>query len=55
MSVRRWEKWDEYDDMRPFVPCAIRFANLQVLKWRQREARERLLFSDMLVEQIHAS
>lgn len=55
VSVRLWEKWTEYDQERPFVPWAIRFAYLEVLKWRQRQARERLVFSDELLEQIHAA
>ncbi|MFT5496183.1 MAG: RNA polymerase sigma-70 factor (ECF subfamily) [Kiritimatiellia bacterium] len=54
VSVRLWEKWDQYDVDRPFVPWAIRFAYLEVLKWRQRHAREKLVFSDVLLEQIHA-
>lgn len=55
VSVRLWEKWAEYDEERPFVPWAIRFAYLELLKWRQRQARERLVFSDELLEQIHAA
>ena len=35
----------------PFVPWAIRFAYLEVLKWRQKLAREKLVFSDALLEQ----
>lgn len=55
VSVRLWEKWAEYDEERPFVPWAIRFAYLEVLNWRQRRARERLVFFDELLEQIHAA
>ena len=55
VSVALWEKWAEYDPQRPFVPWAIRFAYLEVLKWRQRQARERLVFSDELLEQLHAA
>lgn len=55
VSVRLWEKWSDYDRERPFVPWAIRFAYLEVLKWRQRQSRERLVFSDELLEQIHAT
>jgi RNA polymerase sigma-70 factor (ECF subfamily) len=54
VSVRLWEKWDEYDADRPFAPWAIRFAYLEVLKWRQKQAREKLVFSGSLLEQIHA-
>ena len=53
VSIRLWEKWDEYDTDRPFAPWAIRFAYLEVLKWRQRLAREKLVFSESLLEQIH--
>ncbi|MCH2061775.1 MAG: sigma-70 family RNA polymerase sigma factor [Verrucomicrobiales bacterium] len=55
VSVKLWEKWDRYDQSRPFVPWAIRFAWLEVLKWRQRQARERLVFSSSLLEQINAA
>lgn len=53
VSVLLWKKWDQYDAERPFVPWAIRFAYLEVLKWRQRQAREKLVFSDALLEQFH--
>ena len=52
VSVRLWEKWDSYDQERPFLPWAMRFAYLQVLKWRQTKAREKLIFSDELLAQI---
>ena len=55
VSVLLWEKWDHYDQDRPFVPWAIRFAYLEVLKWRQKQAREKLVFSDGLLEQINAA
>ena len=53
VSVLLWKRWDQYDRDRPFVPWAIRFAYFEVLKWRQRQARERLVFSDALLEQLH--
>lgn len=55
VSVLLWQKWEKYDPERPFVPWAIRFAYLEVLKWRQRQARERLVFSDGLLEQLSAA
>ena len=55
VSVKLWEKWDRYDQTRPFLPWAIRFAWLEVLKWRQRQARERLVFSSPLLEKINAA
>ena len=55
VSVRLWEKWDSYDQDRPFLPWAMRCAYLQVLKWRQGKAREKLIFSDDLLSQINAT
>ena len=55
VSVRLWEKWDSYDQERPFLPWAMRFAFLQVLKWRQSKARDRLVFSDDLLDQINTT
>lgn len=54
VSVLLWKKWDKYDPERPFVPWAIRFAYLEILKWRQKLAREKLVFSDSLLEQLHS-
>jgi len=54
VSVLLWKKWDRYDPDRPFVPWAIRFAYLEILKWRQGQAREKLIFSDSLLEQLHS-
>ena len=55
VSVKLWEKWENYDQERPFLPWAMRFAYLEILKWRQRLARERLVFSDELLEQLHST
>ena len=52
VSIRLWEKWDSYDQERPFLPWAMRFAYLQVLKLRQSKARDKLIFSDELLAQI---
>ncbi|MGY8643911.1 MAG: sigma-70 family RNA polymerase sigma factor [Verrucomicrobiales bacterium] len=54
VSILLWKKWDKYDAERPFVPWAIRFAYLEILKWRQKLAREKLVFSDSLLEQMHS-
>ena len=53
VSVKLWEKWEIYDKERPFLPWAMRFAYLEILKWRQRLARERLVFSDELLQVIN--
>ena len=53
VSVKIWEKWEQFDQERPFVPWALKFAWLEVQKWRQRQAREKLVFSDGLLEQLN--
>ena len=55
VSLKLWEKWENYDQERPFLPWAMRFAYLEILKWRQRIARERLVFSDELLQQLHST
>ena len=46
-----WEKAAEFDDSRPFLPWAMRFAQLQALAWLKRRQRQqrRLVFDDDLV------
>ena len=34
-----WEKFDRYDEGRPFPPWALGVARLEVLKWRRQGAR----------------
>ena len=53
VSVKIWEKWEQFDQERPFVPWALKFAWFEVQKWRQRQAREKLVFSDELLEQLN--
>ena len=45
-----WEKAGEFDDSRPFLPWAMRFAQFQAMAWlkRHRRQRERLVFDDDL-------
>ena len=52
-ATQLWGKFDEYDPSQPFVPWAIKFAYYEVLSWRQRQARQRLVFSDKIVAQIN--
>lgn len=54
VSVALWNKWDKYDQTRPFAPWAIRFAYHEVLRWRQKQAREKLVFSDSLLDQLNS-
>ncbi len=51
-ASRLWEKFEEYDPERPFVAWAVRFAYLEVLNWRRRQSRDRLVFSDKLLARL---
>lgn len=52
-ASRLWASFADYDSDRPFVPWAIRFAHHEVLSWRQRQTRDRLVFSEAVIEQLH--
>jgi RNA polymerase sigma-70 factor (ECF subfamily) len=47
-----WDKAHEYDPARPFLPWAYRIAYLQVLAYRKRCARSRLVFDEALVSEV---
>src|SRR5262249_23791855 len=42
------EKAGEFDAARPFVPWALTFARFQVMAWRKRQSRDRLVLNDEL-------
>ncbi|MBM3996692.1 MAG: sigma-70 family RNA polymerase sigma factor [Planctomycetes bacterium] len=42
------EKAGEYDSSRPFAAWALTFARFQVLAWRKRQSRDRLVLNDHL-------
>jgi RNA polymerase sigma-70 factor (ECF subfamily) len=54
-AVALLDKFIEYDDERPFLPWAIRFAYLEVLKWRQHHARSGLIYSEDLLVKLEAT
>jgi RNA polymerase sigma-70 factor (ECF subfamily) len=51
-NLALWDKVRDYDPSRPFLPWAYRIAYLQVLAYRKRCARNRLLFDDQLVSEL---
>ncbi len=46
------EKSGEYDATRPFLPWALTFARFQVLAWRKKQSRDRLVLSDALFDKV---
>lgn len=49
-----WEKFDQFEPGTRFDRWAFRIAHFQVMYHRQKKARDRLRFSDALVEQLGA-
>jgi RNA polymerase sigma-70 factor (ECF subfamily) len=49
-----WEKSAEFDRSRKFLPWAFQFAYLQVMSFRKKQQRDRLLFDDELVGALAA-
>ncbi|MEN1680372.1 MAG: sigma-70 family RNA polymerase sigma factor [Planctomycetota bacterium] len=50
--VRLWESRNRYEPGTDFVAWATRVAYYQVLTWRKRRGRQRLVFSDELVSEL---
>ena len=46
---------ERFDPTRPFLPWARSVAYYQVLSWRKKQLRERLVFDDDLLEDVAAS
>lgn len=47
-----WQKFDQYDDAKPFLPWARKFAHFEVLKARRRLAVQHKYFTDELIETL---
>lgn len=47
-----WDRFDQFDPDSSFVRWAIGFAHVEVLSYRRDRARERVVFSDQLVEKL---
>ena len=42
-NIVLWNKAHEYDPARPFLPWAYTFARFQVMAWRKKQSRSRLV------------
>jgi RNA polymerase sigma-70 factor, ECF subfamily len=47
-----WEKFNEYDPTRDFLPWALRVAYFEVLNFRKEAARSRLVFSEEVIASL---
>jgi len=54
-NVVLWEKAAEYDATRPFLPWAYGIAHFQVLAYRKRQSRDKLVFDDGLLAAVDAA
>ena len=51
-NLALWRKADDYDPSRPFLPWAMRFAQIQLKVWLRRQERVPLVFDDALIERL---
>jgi RNA polymerase sigma-70 factor, ECF subfamily len=53
-NLALWKKREEFDPTMDFWPWACRFARLQVLAFRKRQKRDRLVLADEVVDLVAA-
>lgn len=51
-AVALWEKFEEFDQAREFLPWATRFAYFEVLSFRRDKARTRVFYSEDVMQAI---
>lgn len=51
-AIVLWEKFDEFDHEREFLPWAQKFAYFESLKQRRKVARDRMVFSENAMQAI---
>ena len=51
-SVSLWKKHEDYDPSRSFYTWSCRFIHFEVLNYRKRSARDRLSFSEDLIDSL---
>ncbi|EAQ80471.1 sigma-70 family RNA polymerase sigma factor [Blastopirellula marina] len=51
-AIVLWEKFAEYDATRDFLPWAQRFAYFEALKFRRSKARDRMFFSEDVMQTV---
>src|SRR5687767_1427938 len=51
-NIVLWNKAGEFDPSRPFLPWAYKFARFQVMAWRKKQSRSRLVLDDDLIARV---
>lgn len=52
VNVKLFKEKERFDPGRPFLPWARAVARFEVLSWRKRQSRSRVIFSDEMVERL---
>ncbi len=55
VSAELWDKFAQFDRQRDFAAWSLGFARWRVLKWRRGLARDRLVLSEAVLEQLAES
>ncbi len=53
-ALTLWREFDKFDRSREFLPWALRVAYFEVLRFRKKQTRDRLVFSDEFLELLDA-
>jgi RNA polymerase sigma-70 factor (ECF subfamily) len=53
-ALTLWREFERFDRTREFLPWALRIGYFEVLRLRKQRSRERLVFSDELIELLAA-
>ena len=49
-NLALWQKAEEFDPGRPFLPWAMRFAQVQTMSWMKKRRRQQALLGERFVE-----
>jgi len=53
-ALTLWREFDKFDRGREFLPWALRIAYFEVLRFRKKQSRDRLVFSEEFLELLDA-
>jgi RNA polymerase sigma-70 factor (ECF subfamily) len=51
-ALTLWREFDKFDSTREFLPWALRISYFEVLRLRKKQSRDRLVFSEDLIDQL---
>jgi RNA polymerase sigma-70 factor (ECF subfamily) len=51
-ALKLWREFDRFDRTREFLPWALRIGYFEVLRFRKKQSRDRLVFSEEFLEML---